>query len=66
VEILALGGSLAVAALTLWGGKASKARGAVLVAAYVVVVILFYAAGDRDGSGESTSHALAVLGSASR
>ena len=60
VEILALGGSLAVAALTLWGGKASKARGAVLVAAYVVVVILFYAAGDRDGS-ESASHAVAVL-----
>jgi Ca2+:H+ antiporter len=65
VEILALAGSLAVAALTLSAGKASKARGVVLVAAYVVVVILFYAAGDRDGSNESTSHAVAALGSAS-
>src|SRR6187401_1899365 len=65
VEILALAGSLAVAALTLLAGKASKARGVVLVAAYVVVVILFYAAGDRDGSNESTSHAVAALGSAS-
>jgi len=62
VEFLREGGGLAVAAATLWAGNASKARGAVLVAAYVVVVILFYAAGDRDGSGESTSHAVAALG----
>jgi Ca2+:H+ antiporter len=64
VEIFALAGGLAVAALTLWGGTASKARGAVLVAAYVLVVILFYAAGDRDGSSESTSHAVAALAAA--
>jgi Ca2+:H+ antiporter len=63
VEILALAGGLVVTATTLWGGRASKARGAVLVAAYVVVVVLFYAAGDRDG-GESTSHALAALSAA--
>jgi len=64
VEILALAGGLVVTALTLWGGHASKARGAVLVAAYVVVVILFYAAGNRDDTGESTSHALAALATA--
>ena len=55
VEIAALAGGLAVTAVTLWGGHASKARGAVLVAAYVVVVVLFYAAGDRDGHSEAPS-----------
>ncbi|HEY1316482.1 MAG TPA: calcium/proton exchanger [Gaiella sp.] len=55
VEIFALAGGLAVTALTLWGGHASKARGAVLVAAYVVVVVLFYVAGDRDGHSEAVS-----------
>lgn len=55
VEIAALAGGLAVTAVTLWGGHASKARGAVLVAAYVVVVVLFYAAGDRDGHSEPLS-----------
>ena len=66
VEIFALAGGLVVTALTLWGGNASKARGAVLVAAYVLVVILFYAAGDRDGSSGSTSHAVAALAAAAR
>jgi Ca2+:H+ antiporter len=61
VEIVALAGGLAVATLTLWGGQASRARGAVLVAAYLVVVVLFYAAGNRDGESESTSHAVAAL-----
>jgi Ca2+:H+ antiporter len=55
VEILALAGGLLVAALTLWSGHASKARGAVLLAAYVVVVVLFYAAGDRDSHPEALS-----------
>jgi Ca2+:H+ antiporter len=55
VEIAALAGGLAVAALTLWSGHASKARGAVLVAAYVAVVVLFYVAGDRDGHSEALS-----------
>jgi Ca2+:H+ antiporter len=61
VEIFALAGGLVVTAATLWGGHASKARGAVLVAAYLVVVVLFYAAGERDGGSESTSHAVAAL-----
>ena len=47
VELAVLGGALAVTALSLWGGYASKARGAILVAAYAVVVVLFYLAGDR-------------------
>jgi Ca2+:H+ antiporter len=55
VEIVALAGGLAVTAATLWEGRASKARGAVLVAAYVAVVVLFYAAGDRDGHSEALS-----------
>ena len=55
VEIAALAGGLAVATVTLWGGHASKARGAVLVAAYVAVVVLFYAAGDRDGHSQAVS-----------
>ncbi len=55
VEIFALAGGLVVAAVTLWGGHASKARGAVLLAAYIVVVVLFYAAGDRDGHSEALS-----------
>ena len=66
VEIFALAGGLVVTSLTLWGGNASKARGAVLVAAYVLVVILFYAAGDRDGSSGSTSHAVAALAAPAR
>lgn len=47
VEIVALAGALGVTAVTLWGGHASKLRGAVLVSAYVLVVVLFYLAGDR-------------------
>ena len=47
VEIAALAGGLAVATLTLWGGRASKGRGAILLAAYAVIAVAFYAAGDR-------------------
>jgi Ca2+:H+ antiporter len=60
VEIAALAFGLAVAALTLWGGHASKARGAVLLAAYVIVAIAFYAAGDRDGDSEAAAAPNAV------
>jgi Ca2+:H+ antiporter len=55
IEIFALAGGLVVTTITLWGGHASKARGAVLLAAYVVVVVLFYAAGDRDSHSEALS-----------
>jgi Ca2+:H+ antiporter len=59
IEIAALAGGLVVATATLFGGQASKARGAVLLAAYVVVVVLFYAAGNRDG--DATAHAQAAF-----
>ncbi len=49
VEIAALAGALLVTAATVFRGRASKGRGVVLLAAYVLVVALFYAAGDRDG-----------------
>jgi Ca2+:H+ antiporter len=49
VEIAALAGGLAVATLMLWRGQASKARGVVLLAAYAVIAVAFYAAGDRTG-----------------
>jgi Ca2+:H+ antiporter len=47
VEMAALGFSVVFAALLLWGGRSSRWRGALLVAAYVGVAIVFYAAGDR-------------------
>jgi Ca2+:H+ antiporter len=55
VEIAALAGGLVVTAATLWGGRASKGRGVVLVAAYLLVVVLFYSAGNRDGDSEALS-----------
>ena len=47
VEIAALAGSVAFTALVLFGGHSSRARGALLLAAYGVVVIAFLLAGDR-------------------
>jgi Ca2+:H+ antiporter len=47
VELAALAGALAVTAVTLWGGHASRARGGVLVAAYGIVAVVFFVAGDR-------------------
>jgi Ca2+:H+ antiporter len=47
VEIGTLAGSLAFVTLVLWGGHSSRFRGALLLAAYLAVVVLFYAAGDR-------------------
>ena len=53
VEIAALAFGLVVTTATLFGGTASKGRGAVLVTAYVVVVVLFYVAGNRDGGTDA-------------
>ncbi len=62
VEIAALAFGLVVTAATLWGGRASKARGAVLLVAYVAVVVMFYAAGDRESHPEaSRANAAAAL-----
>jgi Ca2+:H+ antiporter len=47
VEIVALGGSVTFAALVLFHGQSSRARGALLLAGYGVVVIAFFLAGDR-------------------
>jgi Ca2+:H+ antiporter len=47
VEIAALAGSVAYTALVLAGGRSSRLRGWLLVGGYVVVVVAFYAAGDR-------------------
>ena len=47
VEIAALAGSVAFTALVLYGGHSSRARGALLLAGYGVVVVAFFLAGDR-------------------
>ena len=55
VEIAALAAGLAVTTITLWGGRASKGRGAVLLIAYAAVAAAFFAAGDRGGHPEALS-----------
>jgi Ca2+:H+ antiporter len=47
VEIAALGGSVLFTIAVLFGGNSSRARGALLLAAYVVVATAFFLAGDR-------------------
>jgi Ca2+:H+ antiporter len=47
VEIAALGGATALATVLLFQGHSSRARGIVLIAAYVGVAAAFYLAGDR-------------------
>ena len=47
VEIAALAGSLIFTTLILFGGQSSRGRGLALIAAYVVVAVAFFAAGDR-------------------
>lgn len=47
VEIAALGGSVAFTALILFKGDSSRLRGALLVASYAVIVVVFLLAGDR-------------------
>jgi Ca2+:H+ antiporter len=46
VEIAALVISLVVALATIWGGRSSQLRGAVLIAAYIGVATMFFIAGD--------------------
>jgi Ca2+:H+ antiporter len=48
VELLALAGSAAFAALLLWDGRSSRPRGVALVAAYVGVAVAFFLVGDRN------------------
>jgi Ca2+:H+ antiporter len=47
VELAALAASTALVAVVLANGRSSRAKGSVLLGAYVLVAIAFYAAGDR-------------------
>ena len=47
VEIGALAAAVAVVIVTVGGGRSSRARGGLLIAAYVAVAVAFYIAGDR-------------------
>jgi Ca2+:H+ antiporter len=46
VEIVALAGAVLLTAVVLWGGQSSRARGFVLIGAYVAVAVMFFIAGD--------------------
>jgi Ca2+:H+ antiporter len=46
VEIAALVISLAVVMVTVWGGRSSRLRGSILIAAYIGVATMFFIAGD--------------------
>ena len=47
VELAVLGGSLAFTAILLFGGRSSRARGVLLIIAYVAAAVAFFIAGDR-------------------
>ena len=47
VEMAALAGAVVFTGAVLWDGRSSRLRGAMLIAAYVAVAILFFAVGDR-------------------
>jgi len=47
VELAVLGGAVVFTALLLFGGRSSRLRGALLIAAYVAAAVAFFAAGDR-------------------
>jgi Ca2+:H+ antiporter len=47
IEIVALGGATVFTALVLFGGRSSRLRGALLIAAYVGIAVAFFLAGDR-------------------
>jgi len=49
VEIACLAAALAVVAVTMFGGRTSRLRGWILIAAYVGIAIVFFIAGDRAG-----------------
>jgi Ca2+:H+ antiporter len=48
VELAALVGSAAFAAVLLWEGRSSRARGLALIAAYAGVAVAFFLVGDRN------------------
>jgi Ca2+:H+ antiporter len=48
IELLALGGSTAVAAALLWDGRSTRARGLALIGMYVIMAFAFFLVGDRN------------------
>jgi Ca2+:H+ antiporter len=46
-ELGAMGGAAALVTTTVWNGRSSRSKGAVLVLAYAVLVVAFLAAGNR-------------------
>jgi Ca2+:H+ antiporter len=55
IEMAALVFALAVTAVTLHGGRSSRLRGGILLAAYVAVAVAFWMAGQDDRATESAS-----------
>ena len=47
VEIAALGASVLIASILLADGHSSRLKGVIMIAAYVVIAVAFFAAGDR-------------------
>lgn len=47
IEIATLGGATLFTAFILWGGRSSRLRGFLLIAAYVGIAAAFFVAGDR-------------------
>jgi Ca2+:H+ antiporter len=47
VEIAAMGGSALLVGVVIWDGKSRRSEGLFLLAAYAVVALGFYLAGDR-------------------
>ncbi len=47
VEMATLGGALVLTTLALFGGRSSRLRGAILVAGYLAIVVVFFQAGER-------------------
>jgi Ca2+:H+ antiporter len=47
VELTMLGGALVLTTLVLFGGRSSRLRGLILIAAYVAVAVVYYQAGER-------------------
>ena len=47
VEMTMLAGALVLTAAVLLAGRSSRLRGAILIAGYVAVAVVFFQAGDR-------------------
>jgi Ca2+/H+ antiporter len=47
VEMAAMGGAALLVGALLWDGRARRSEGFVLLAAYIVVAVGFFLAGDR-------------------